>query len=169
MAIKLSVGFSQKVGQPDYGSLGATCQVEFELAQSVLFDDLEEFQERVQNAYAACRQAVSSELQRKGDPGETSQPVGASVTRSNGQHLVGSANGHSSGHRASQKQLDYAAQLASHVEGLGVRGLGGLSAQLFGKPLAGLSTLDASGLIDTLKAIKAGKLSLSTALGEACS
>ena len=50
MPLKLNVGTCKKIGQPHYGSLGASCNVEIELDQSLLFDDLDAFQERVMHA-----------------------------------------------------------------------------------------------------------------------
>ncbi len=36
MAVKVSCGLQKKIGQPDYGSLGASCQVEFEIDVSLI-------------------------------------------------------------------------------------------------------------------------------------
>ena len=35
MAIKANVSFTQKLGQPDYGSVGAGCTLEIEMAKIV--------------------------------------------------------------------------------------------------------------------------------------
>jgi hypothetical protein len=180
MPLKLNVGISQKIGQPAYGSLGASCNVEVELDQALLFDDVEAFQERVTSAYAACRQAVAQELDRRRSTSIDGAKAAATAEtvakgQSNGLDNVRAndrANGQSNskpdghnGHRASQKQIDYAQQLAGQIRGLGVRRLEDLAHTMFAKPLADLSSLDASGLIDALKDIKAGKIELAAALG----
>jgi len=167
--MKLNVGVSKKQGLPDYGSVGASCHVEVELEGSLLQNDLETFHRHVRNAYVACSQAVADELCRHQAPAEAhaAQPAHQPATRpqptsqSNGNN--GNGNG-SNGHRASQKQRNYANQLAGQIPGLGVRRMESLSQKMFGKPLADLTSLDASALIDTLKAIKDGQITLKDAL-----
>jgi hypothetical protein len=66
MPLKLNVGLSKKVGLPDYGSLGASCHVEVELAADALTHDLDAFQNHVRRAFVACRQAVQEELAKQG-------------------------------------------------------------------------------------------------------
>src|SRR6267142_5474990 len=65
MPLKLNVGLSRKVGLPRYGSVGASCAVEVELDQGLLFHDVDTLHEKVQEAFAACRQAVAEELDRQ--------------------------------------------------------------------------------------------------------
>lgn len=163
MPLKLNVGLSKKIGQADFGSLGASCSVELELDGSLLQHDLQAFHRHVRNAFVACQQAVNDELARdqQGDNGKVP------AVDTNGTPGASPQGNGSNGHRASQKQLDYIRQLAGQIRGLGVRRLDTLANKMFSKPMANLTSLDASGMIDMLKAIKAGEINLDTALNGA--
>ncbi len=89
MPLRLNVGLQKKVGLPDYGSLGASCNVEVELEGSLIERDLESFQRHVQNAFTACRQAVQDELARQ-------QPSAVSPGE-NGHGAAPNGNGHTNG------------------------------------------------------------------------
>ena len=179
MPTKINLSVARKLGTANYGSLSACCGVEFEADSGLLHSDIEGFHRHVRNAYAACRDAVLQELARQ-------QSAEASTNGSNGQTYAespaqpgptanakpqnGNGNGHrdsTNGHGASEKQLEYARQLAKSIEGMGVRRLETLAQKIYGKPVAGLSSFDASGLIDTLKSIKAGEIDLTNALNGA--
>ena len=74
LMLKLNVGTNRKIGQPDFGSAGASCNLELEL-DTALFQDLEGLQQVVRRAYAACNQAVQDELARiAGDTCKNTQP-----------------------------------------------------------------------------------------------
>jgi len=172
MPLKLSVSLSKKVGLPDYGSLGASCAMEFEVDVGLLQRDSEELRRRVQDAYTACEQAVQDELAKHAPAGAANghgldHVNGNGTTRRNGSGVPAAANGN--GHVASEKQLAYARQLAGLIRGLGVRRLEDLSQRMFSKPLAALSGLNASSLIDTLKEIKSGRIDVEQALSGAAS
>ena len=175
MPLKLNLGITKKLGLPDFGSLGASCHLELDLDGSLIDGDLAGFHERVRRAYAACAQAVDDELARQQeDAGPPSRQAAlprsrVSAAAAHGTNGAGRKGANPNGHpaRATVKQLDYARQLAGQIQGLGVRRLETLSAKMFGKPLVELTSLDASGLIDTLKQIKNGQIDLEAALSGA--
>ena len=119
MPLKINVGLSKKVGLPDYGSCGASCHLEFEADSSLLFQDLEGFQENVRAAYAACQRAVDEQLAEY-------QPSGSPQGRNNGRngHAAGNGSRRNGGPRpattsqvraihaiAKRQQLDLATEL----------------------------------------------------------
>jgi hypothetical protein len=199
MPITVSTGISKKVGTANYGSVGANCNVSFEVGHDLLENDLDGFHQKVKNAFVACRQAVQDELARElngtasngngatnghaaepshnggnGNGAGNNHSANGSQTNGNGANGNGyGANGNGSngngqhsgnGRGASEKQLSFAKQLSKGIQGLGIRRLENLAQKMFGKPLAALTSMDASGLIDTLKNIKDGQIDLDSAL-----
>jgi hypothetical protein len=144
------------VGLPDYGSLGASCQLEVELDPSLAFNDTSILQQRICHLHGICRQAVQEELARR-------QGMTSSVARSGerrparaedlAEHAATSPAVH-----ASQRQLDYVLQLARQVPAVGVAGLPRLAQHLFQKVPSELTCLEASSLIDVLKDLRGGKI-----------
>lgn len=162
MPMTLNCGLARKIGQENYGSVSASCHVTVELPNNLIFDDLDGLQRQVRRAYEACAQAVNEELARQQRP-----LPNAENGNGNGGNGRQKGNGHTAngnGHLASEKQVSFARQLAGQVKGLGVRGLETLTQRMFSKPLAAITGLEASGLIDTLKDIKAGKIDLEAVL-----
>jgi len=201
MPMKLNAGVSRKIGQPNYGSLGASCNVEVELSGSLLFDDPDAFQQHVRQAYATCRQSVDEQLGTGQQPSSTSngnvdgngngngdahaEPPsrgnsgnnngssnnGADSNNADSNNDVGHANGDGAGagdgagsRGATERQVAYIRQLSGQIKGLGIRRLDTLAQNMFGEPLVGLSSLDASGLIDCLRRVRDGNIDLQTAL-----
>ena len=170
MPLKTNVGVSRKVADNNYGSRGASVNLEVELDSS-LIQDPGRLQERIRQMFRLAQQSVDEELARH-QPGNgtashatndaaSGQPAQASQNGGNDQ----AANGN--GRTAtliSEKQLGYVRQLAKGIQGLGIRRLDSLAEKMFGKPLIALTTLDASGLIDTLKSIKAGEIDINAVL-----
>ncbi len=59
--LKLNAGFSRKVGEPNYGSRGASVNVELEV-ESQLISDPEGLSRRIRGLFELARQAVDDEL-----------------------------------------------------------------------------------------------------------
>jgi hypothetical protein len=160
MALKLTVGLSKKLGLPNFSSLGASCHVEIELDQSLLFHDLDGFHERAKSAFIACRQAVVDELcrQRSSDdtPDHGDELSDDSIAKKPAGHEW-------SPPPPTAKQMDYARKLAGQIRGLGAGRLDAHCERTLGKPLAELTGAEASELIDALKDMKSRRAPLGEA------
>ncbi len=117
MPMKVQLGLAKKIGQPDYGSLGASCNIELELDGGLLFNDLDGLQQKVRAAYTVCRQAVDDELASQ--TGSSSSALnshgadhvsthtngrdhsdGDTAARGNPNRDCGGANGSQNGHQS---------------------------------------------------------------------
>jgi hypothetical protein len=105
LPLRLNAGVSRKVGLPDYGSVGASCNIELELDSGLLDGDLKAFNARVRRVYIAAHRAVFDELKRLQAPIATPQGMSApaATTCSSTNDRV-SGNGRASDHRFSQSQ-----------------------------------------------------------------
>jgi hypothetical protein len=63
MVVTITAGFSRKVGEPNYGSRGASLHLEVELDRGML-EDQEQFRAEVEGIFERAREAVDRELQR---------------------------------------------------------------------------------------------------------
>ena len=163
MPLKINVGLNRKVGEANYGSRGACVNFEVEV-EPTLVEKPDQLRERVRYLFQLAKTSVEEELN-----GHGAQDAANPGHNGNGNAGVSNTNGNGHGHQATDKQLGYARQLAGQVQGLGQRRLDELTIKMFGKPITELTTLDASGLIDMLKQLKAGDVDLAAALNGAAS
>ena len=96
MSVKLNIGLSRKVGESNYGSRGASINLEVELDNGVL-NDPDQLRERVHDLYVLARQSVDEELQRPADadPSEFLYANTNGHAKSNG---AANGHGHANGH-----------------------------------------------------------------------
>lgn len=140
MPLKLNVGLSKKVGLPDYGSAGASVNLEVELDSSIA-GDADRLRERIRALFGQVNIAVNEEL-----AGHTSGEIVA-----NGK---APCNGHVNGRRRDNTRCATASQVRA-LNAIAERrqlDLAGLLAERFGiRDPAELKITEASQLIDELK------------------
>lgn len=156
MPVKVSTGLAKKVGQPDFGSLCASCNVEFEIDPSLLTGDLQAFHQRVRSVYAACEQSVQEQLDRS--QSHATQRNGSATPLNNAAHSrstqsapPSSTNGSSpngSFRKATQSQIRAIIAIANRRT-LDLNSM--LRDRFAVNDIAALSIADASSLIDDLK------------------
>jgi hypothetical protein len=73
MPLKLNVGLSQKVGEANYGSRGASVNVEMEL-ESSLVGEPAKLQERIRQLFGIVRTSLTEELNGTGNASANGHP-----------------------------------------------------------------------------------------------
>ncbi|HKQ50404.1 MAG TPA: hypothetical protein VJZ71_20185 [Phycisphaerae bacterium] len=139
--LKLNAGLSRKVGEPDYGSRGASVNLELEV-EGHLIQDPDALHDRIRRLFVLARQAVDEELQ-VGRNSSRSPPNGNGATRATNKSPTRPAT---------------AAQLKA-IRSIGERlqlDVEGECQSRFGMALDQLALPDASALIDALKARSTG-------------
>jgi hypothetical protein len=139
--LKLNVGFNRKAGEANYGSRGASVNLELEL-DSGLAGDPERLKERIRSLFLLAKASVDEELNGQVVNGHSAE---SASSRSNGQ-----ANGRrgDSTRRATASQVRALHAIAARQ---GIE-LGDLLRSSYGVDQAGqLAITDASALIDELK------------------
>ena len=150
--IKLNAGFSRKVGEPNYGSRGASVNVELEV-ESSLIGDPDGLMARIRSLFDIARQSVDTELAN----GSPSIDHGT-ASREGNQH-----NDRSDGGRGGNGQQNTRYATSSQVRAIkaicnrqGVDPIQVASERFRVDDLEELTLREASSLIDELKATPAG-------------
>ncbi len=152
--LKIQVGISKKVGEANYGSRGASVNLEVEMDSS-LVGDADRLKERIRQLFGLAKTSVDEEL---------AAGAGHPATTGNGSPATQpAANGHSTGKSNGRRRDGTRAATASQVRALHAIAdrrkldLSALLAERFQiDDPAGLTITEASNLIDELKGESAG-------------
>ena len=157
MPLKLNVGLSRKIGEANYGSRGASVNLEFEL-DSAIVGEPERLQDRIRQMFQLAKQSIDEELHIAAP---TATPAGNNNTaddhgrRHTPTRSAPNGNGHS---RGSQRGASTPPATASQARALCAIAksqrldLAALLRERFQLEQAeGLSIAEASALIDELK------------------
>ncbi len=68
MSSKITVGLNRKVGQPNYGSLGASCHIDLEVDTQSVLSGGQEMIDRIRRSFELCNAEVERELTRQSQP-----------------------------------------------------------------------------------------------------
>ena len=97
MPLKLNVGLSRKVGEPNYGSRGASINVELEL-DSAIAGEPDRLQDRIRELFGLAKASIDEELQV--DPSQPASNAQRPNDRATANTRQPHVNGQSAGSRA---------------------------------------------------------------------
>jgi len=159
MPLKTNVGVNRKVADNNYGSRGASVNLEVEL-DSTLIQDPERFLERIRQVFRLAQQAVDEELARQTTVnGQTNGNTAANANGHNGSARPNSHTGNGDGHPRSNGRKATTSQVRAIHAIINRQGLDLIETLRgrFGVHYAeDLGIAQASQLIDDLKAQASG-------------
>jgi hypothetical protein len=132
--IKLNAGVSRKVGEPNYGSRGASVNVELEL-ESTVVNDTDALHEKIRRLFALAKKSVDEEL-------------GISTSAANNGGANASSNGETRAATDKQKHAIAAICVENGLDG------DQEALDMFDRPAIQLTLPEASQLIDRLKTLR---------------
>lgn len=141
MPMKVNVGLSQKVGEANYGSRGASVHVELEL-DSGLVNEPPKLQEKIRQLFTLVRSSLAEELNGNGH--SNGQTNGGGKPQANGN---GKSNGTPRAATESQRKAIFAIAKAKNIDVQPI-----LRSQFGVNKPEQLNVKQASELIDQLKA-----------------
>ena len=68
MSTKINVGLSRKIGQPNFGSLGASCHIDLKIDPQAASLGPEAIQRQIMTAFTICKQSIDAELAKSDQP-----------------------------------------------------------------------------------------------------
>jgi hypothetical protein len=80
MPLKLSIAMSRKIGEPNYGSRGATVGLEMEI-DSGLVDEPKQLHERIARLFRLAKQSIDQELGCRTAPSESHSDAAGAESR----------------------------------------------------------------------------------------
>ena len=142
--LKLNVGLNRKVGEANFGSRGASVNLELEL-EGGLVGDPDRLKERIRQLFVLAKASVDEELNGQTLPASDQH-------NGNGHAQCGNGNGHGNGHSSQRLATASQARAIRAIAGRQRFDLEQLLGNRFGiaRP-EDLSISDASSLIDELK------------------
>ena len=143
MPLKLNIGLSKKIGQPDYGSLGASVHVELELDSGVIGEP-DRLKQQIRHLFGLAKSSIDEELNGER---QVSQNGHGPAANGNGGH--GHASRHPANGRVATNSQVRAIRAITSRRGLDLEQLLGSRFRL--QRPEDLSLADASALIDELK------------------
>ena len=167
MPMKLNVGLSRKVGEPNYGARGASVNLELELDNS-LVEQPERLRDRIRQLYQLAKASVDEELHGTAQQPAANNNHGGDHNNGHGggldqyrvtNHGTGNGNGHrqpANGHGPRQATSSQV-KVIHAIAGLNRIDVGRLVQDRFSVQRPDdLSISDASTLIDELKSAQTG-------------